>query len=88
MLAALGACVRHEARADQNKSCQKGAKPKPAMGMAQVDTQGGVLLKFMALNLLGKQPLHYMQLQRLKKQEELQLLSMLSMHLTAFMLKI
>ena len=25
----------------QNKSCQKGAKPKPATGMAQGDTQGG-----------------------------------------------
>jgi len=28
--------------AGQNKSCQKGAKPKPATGMAQGDTQGGV----------------------------------------------
>ena len=28
--------------AGQNKSCQKGAKPKPATGMARGDTQGGV----------------------------------------------
>ena len=28
--------------AGQNKSCQKGAKPKPATGVARGDTQGGV----------------------------------------------